>query len=231
MTRLLQAAAVMGLLSVVSLGCAAAEPEDEGGSGESTDFLLAGTRIAPSEVAMHLRNAGFPEDEIGRMVCTARWESNFYSRAQNRNKNGTIDRGLFQINSVNLTGRGGCPTRANVADLWDPATNAKCAYSIYKVLGNRAWYAYRKHQSECDSYEAPASATGSATSDSTSASHGDEDNPGGCYSSTLGDMVDAHECVQSRSNSVWYQCMDGGWYRGGDATTGPFGSCSSAHAL
>lgn len=234
--QLLKVLAVTGALSVVVAGCASESTDDET-VGESDDHLLSGRRLEPTEVAQHLRNAGFPEDQIGRMVCTAKYESSFYERAQNRNKNGSIDRGLFQVNSVNLTGRDGCPSRSNAADLWDPATNAKCAFTIFSALGNNAWYGYKKHKSECDRYPAPSaptsssSSSGSAETDDTSTSNGDESHEGGCWSGTLGDMVDARTCVQSASSGTWFQCMDGGWYRGGDATNGPFGACQGSHPL
>jgi hypothetical protein len=33
----------------------------------------------------------------------------------------------------------------------------------------------------------------------------------GCYSNTLGRTMPANACVQSASNSEWYQCDDGAW--------------------
>ena len=33
----------------------------------------------------------------------------------------------------------------------------------------------------------------------------------GCYSATLGREMPANACVQSRSDSLWYQCDDGDW--------------------
>jgi hypothetical protein len=233
--QVLKLLAVTGALSVVVAGCASESADDES-VGESEDHLLEGRHLAATEVAQHLRNAGFPENEIGRMVCTAKYESSFYERASNRNRNGSLDRGLFQVNTVNLTGRGGCPTHANATDLWDPATNARCAYTIFSALGNNAWYGYKKHKAECDRYPAPGAPTSSAQSgsasqeaDGTATSHGDEGQEGGCWSGTLQDMVDARSCVQSKSNGVWYQCMDGGWYRGGNATSGQFGACQGSY--
>jgi hypothetical protein len=233
--HVLKLLAVPFALSAVVAGCAAETGDDEA-VGESEDRLLAGRRLSPTEVAQHLRDAGFPEGEIGRMVCTAKYESSFYERAQNRNKNGSIDRGLFQINSVNLTGRGGCPTRANASALWNAATNARCAFTIYSSQGNRAWYGYRKHASECDRYPAPGAPLDDGSSPSSTDADGgsssaDEEHEGGCWSSTLGDMVDARTCVQSKNSGVWFQCMDGGWYRGGDEATGPFGACEGSHPL
>ena len=234
--KLLGVFAFTSLISVVAAGCAAEPLEEE--YGESEDRLLAGRRLSPSEIAGHLRAAGFPENQIGRMVCTAKYESSFYERASNKNRNGSTDRGLFQINSIHLGTMRGCPSRGNADALWSASTNAKCAYAIWKAQGNNAWYGYRKHKSECDRYAAPRSANVPQDQDDVlqdanqpSGSEPDEGTEGGCWSATLQDMMDARTCVQSKSNGIWFQCMDGGWYRGGDATSGPFGQCKSSHPL
>jgi lysozyme C len=236
--KLLGALALTSLVSIVTAGCAAEVEEEE--MGESEDRLLAGRRLSPSEIAGHLRAVGFPENQIGRMVCTAKYESSYYERASNKNRNGSTDRGLFQINSIHLGSMAGCPSKSNANALWSASTNAKCAYAIFKAQGNRAWYGYRKHKSECDSFAAPSSqgftpsSNDNDTSDDADAGTGstpDDGSEGGCWSGTLQDMVDARTCVQSRSSSVWFQCMEGGWYRGGDATNGPFGPCQGSHPL
>jgi hypothetical protein len=168
------------------------------------------------------------------MVCTAKYESSFYERASNRNTNGSVDRGLFQINSVHLGGTRGCPSRANANALWEPTTNAKCALAIFELQGNRAWYGYRKHKTECDGYAAPSSpASTPAPGDSNDSDDGSSksSNEGGCWSGTLQDMVDARSCVQSRSNRVWFQCMSGSWHRGANASSGPYGACAGSHPL
>lgn len=234
--RLLGALALTTLVSMVTAGCAA-ETMDEEELAESEDRLLAGRRLTPSQVAAHLRAAGFPENTIGTMVCTAKYESSFYERASNKNRNGSIDRGLFQINSIHLGGTRGCPSKGNADALWNPTTNTQCALAIYKMQGLRAWYGYRKHKTECDRYAAPGSAPISEpanaddAADDASSSEADDGGEGGCWSGTLQDMVDARVCVQSRSSRVWFQCMSGAWYRGGDATTGPFGPCEGSHPL
>ncbi len=233
--KLLGVFALTSLFSVVTAGCAVETEDEEEMVDESEDRLLAGRRLSPSEVASHLRAAGFPENTIGKMVCTAKYESSFYERASNKNRNGSMDRGLFQINSIHLGGTRGCPSKGNADALWNPATNAKCALAIYNMQGIRAWYGYRKHKTECDNYAAPGSAPISTGNDDTgngsTSSEPDDGGEGGCWSGTLQDMVDARTCVQSKSNGVWFQCMEGGWYRGGDATSGPFGQCNGSHPL
>lgn len=212
-------------LAALSAGCVAEAGDDET-VGESSDALLEGRRLSETEVAGHLRTAGFPESEIGRMVCTARYESSLFERASNRNRNGSIDRGLFQINSVHLGSMRGCPTSAE--PLFDAATNTRCAYAIWRAQGNRAWYAYRSHRAECDAYQV-GGADGAGTADTAGGGAERDSDGGACESATLDRTVPEGTCVQSSANGVWYQCNDGRWYRGGDAARGVFGVCSASH--
>jgi len=220
--RITLTALVMATLAATVGGCAAPTEEEESSTGESQDQLLAGRRLSESEVASVLRSAGFPESVVPKMVCTAKWESSFYERASNKNRNGSIDRGLFQINSIHL-GRAGCPSSAD--PLNTASVNAKCAYSVYKSQGANAWYGYKAHRAECDSYRLKGGA-GTAPDDGQ-----DDGSETGCYSSTLRTRVEAHACVQSESNGVWYQCVDGQWYRGVSNGSGPEGRCTSEHPL
>lgn len=130
------------------------DENDEEAIGQVDEKLLAGRRIPPREVASILRNAGFPSHVVPEMVCTAKYESSFYERASNRNRNGSVDRGLFQINSIHL-GRSGCPSRGNAGALYTASTNAKCAYQVYRSQGLNAWYGYKAHRTECNNYRVP----------------------------------------------------------------------------
>jgi len=251
-SKLLLIAALSTFAAFAATGCAnQTDEEQDEPMGESQDHLLAGARLSPSEVAGHLRAVGFPESAIGKMVCTAKYESSFYSRASNRNRNGTTDRGLFQINSTHL-GEAGCP--GSSTGLWDPHANAKCALNIYRSQGVNAWYGYQKHRTECSAARAPASAPQVATSDGNTADDPAPSTPppstagsptpsapdprdsevgtGGCWSATLGDMVDAGTCVESQYNGGgWFQCHDGEWFRGVSNGEGTFGQCTSTHSL
>jgi opacity protein-like surface antigen len=156
--KLLMVAAV--LFPLAANACAADAEDEEGDEevGASEDALLAGRQFSPGEVAKVLRDVGFPENQIGRMVCTAKYESTFYEEAvNNRNNNGSVDRGLFQINSIHLGDMRGCPSKANWRTLFDAETNAQCALAVFNAQGNRAWYGYRSHKRECDRTPAPAS--------------------------------------------------------------------------
>lgn len=203
-------------------GCSAEIPDEN--VGETGDYLLAGKRLAPNDVANLLRRQGLAESAIPRLVCTAKWESSFYERASNRNGNGTLDRGLFQVNSIHVGGTPGCPSTGEA--LYDSATNAKCAVAIYRAQGINAWYGYRAHRAECDAYRLPSSSGGSSSTGSdTSSEEGDA-----CKSSTLGKRVGEKTCVQAASDEQWYQCVNGGWQRA-SSTRGPLGVCSASHPL
>lgn len=227
---------LFGMIAVGALvavaGCASPTSEDAEGTGESQDMLLAGRRLSQTEAASLIRAAGFPSSVVGKMLCTIKYESNFYERASNKNKNGSVDYGLFQINSVHF-GDSGCPSSSSA--LYTASTNAKCAYQVYKAQGANAWYGYQKHRSECDRTPAPStsSAKPPAGDDDSSAddSGSDTSADGGCYSGTLEDMVDAHACVESKFDGDWYQCSEGKWYRGATASSGPYGACSSSTSL
>jgi hypothetical protein len=61
---------------------------------------VAAGAITPCEVAMHIRNAGFPESQVARFVCIAKYESGHRCGATNTaNADGSADYGLFQCNS------------------------------------------------------------------------------------------------------------------------------------
>jgi len=223
----LLAVAMVSLTTIA--GCAADTTGDDSSdaTGESQDHLLTGRRLSEKEAATLIRQAGFPESVVGKMLCTIKYESNFYERASNRNSNGSVDYGLFQVNSAHFHDAG-CPSTSS--GLYDAATNTKCALHIYKTQGNNAWYGYQKHRSECDRYPAPsassATPTGGGGADQT-----DTSADGGCYSGTLQEMEDAKTCVESKFDGLWYQCQAGHWVRGGDSGSGPNGTCSSRHPL
>lgn len=61
-------------------------------------------------------------------------ESHGDPSASHLNTNGTIDRGLFQINSIHIARVDG-----NLAALFDPATNVRVAYAIYSEQGWCPW--------------------------------------------------------------------------------------------
>ena len=90
-------------------------------------------------VANVLRAAGFPESAIPTMMAIAKAESGWNPAAvNNKNRNGSIDQGLFQINSVHR-GNSWYPTNP-----MDPYQSAVAAYNIWKGAGGtyRDWSVY-----------------------------------------------------------------------------------------
>lgn len=86
--------------------------------------------------------AGFPGDELHTAVAVAYAESLGDPDAVGRNRNGTKDSGLWQVNSVHgFTG------------LHDPLTNAQAAYEIWLQQGWTAWYAHTPRGGEYGSGE------------------------------------------------------------------------------
>lgn len=63
-------------------------------------------------------------------------ESGRYARAYHVNLNGSIDRGLFQINSIH--------TEMTEEEAFDPRQNAAFALRLFKAAGEKfsPWYAY-----------------------------------------------------------------------------------------
>jgi hypothetical protein len=146
----------------LNAGCSSADDgagDEDGVAGDngddsSEDELRGGEQLTASAVAALVRQVGFPSNMVGRMVCTAKWESSFYTRSTNKNHNGTTDRGLFQINSIHMGHTKNCPSSSSA--IFDPLTNTRCALSIYKMQGINAWYGYKAHRSECDRYHVHA---------------------------------------------------------------------------
>jgi len=88
-------------------------------------------------IANVLRQAGFAEKDIPTFMAIAMAESGGRPDAvNNRNSNGSIDRGLFQINSVHQ-GNPWYPQNP-----FDPLQSAKAALAIYQSQGLKAWSVY-----------------------------------------------------------------------------------------
>jgi len=68
----------------------------------------------------------------------AQAESGFREDAININDNGTIDVGIFQINSVHFKQEG-----CTLQDVVYQNKNVECAYKIFKASGWSAWTAWK----------------------------------------------------------------------------------------
>lgn len=102
-------------------------------SSSHADFIQAAT---------FADTAGFPRDELHTAVAVAYAESLGDPNAVNRNRNGSKDSGMWQINSVH-----------GFSDLLDPLENARAAYEVWLVQGWTAWYAHTPRGGEYGSGE------------------------------------------------------------------------------
>src|SRR4051812_26114165 len=82
--------------------------------------------MTASQVAGYASAAGFRGSALTTAVAVAHAESGFDADASHTNTNGTIDRGLWQINSIHGSD-----------STLDPAANAQAAYKISK--GGTDW--------------------------------------------------------------------------------------------
>jgi hypothetical protein len=95
-------------------------------------------KLTPQEIAGYARGAGFPADQIPTAVAVALAESGGDPAAVNSaNRNGSVDYGLWQINTVH----GALLQQGNK---FDPAANAKMALSVYRGAGSKwtPWSVY-----------------------------------------------------------------------------------------
>lgn len=83
------------------------------------------------EVAALAYSAGFPGSELHTAVAVAYAESGGDPSALNRNRNGSKDFGLWQINSIH-----------GFTNLKDPKVNAEAAFYVWELQGWTAWYAH-----------------------------------------------------------------------------------------
>jgi hypothetical protein len=90
-----------------------------------------------TDVARAALDAGFTSEQALTAVQIAYHESGFSASATNRNTNGSIDYGLWQINSVHAF-----PELGN--QQWkDPKVNARLAKQVYDKQGWNAWSVYK----------------------------------------------------------------------------------------
>jgi|SRR6478609_2836207 len=108
-----------------------------GGGGAPADNGAGWGSGGNQGIANVLRAAGFEENLIPTFIGIAMAESGGRPDAvNNSNRNGSVDRGLFQINSVHQ-GNPWYPSNPN-----DPLQSAKAARAIYLSQGLKAWSVY-----------------------------------------------------------------------------------------
>lgn len=93
--------------------------------------------LTDAQIAGYAKGAGFPAGEIANAVAVALAESGGRTDANHRNSNGTMDYGLWQINSIH-------GSILASGDKFNPADNARMAYQIWKDAGGkwRPWYTF-----------------------------------------------------------------------------------------
>ena len=89
-----------------------------------------------------LKIKGFREYDIPRLFCIVKLESSFNQYAKNFNTNGTIDAGLFQINSV--------WKKKCKSSLYSVESNIDCAKIVVERQGLNAWVTYQKYGGICE---------------------------------------------------------------------------------
>lgn len=96
-------------------------------------MALAGTKLLGRDVARLAYNAGWRDKNLILAVAIAHAESSLYTRAENdNNPDGSIDRGIFQVNSAWIGRVVDGKTIITADNLFDPAFNAHVAHMIYK---------------------------------------------------------------------------------------------------
>lgn len=95
-------------------------------------------RLNAQQIAGYAQAAGFPPQEIETATAVALAESGGETTATNKNTNGSIDYGLWQINTVH----GSLLTQG---DKFNPLDNAKMALTVWNGAGKKwtPWTVYK----------------------------------------------------------------------------------------
>lgn len=131
-------------------------------------------KLTVQQIAGYAQAAGFPPEELARATAVALAESGGDPAASHVNTNGSVDYGLWQINTVH----GGL---LNQGDKFNPLDNAKMALTVWRGAGNKwtPWAAYNNGSSQGFMAQAtlaaakpvpPASPAGASASASATAS-------------------------------------------------------------
>ena len=120
-------------------------PTSSGGGTQTVAPLSSGQSYSKTELQTLATNAGFPSDLAPTIAAIAMGESSGNPRAHNPDStSGDNSYGLMQINMLGDMG----PSRRQQfglksnEELFDPATNFRAAFDIYKSQGLGAWGAY-----------------------------------------------------------------------------------------
>ncbi|XP_058837208.1 lysozyme-like [Topomyia yanbarensis] len=121
-------------------------------------FVLVAIVIGPStgikfdkcSLAKALLDQGFEKAELRNWVCLVQNESGMDTTKTNKNRNGSTDWGLFQINDwywcdspdSSKAGTNDCKVKCSALLTDDIKAASTCAKKIYKRHGYRAWYGW-----------------------------------------------------------------------------------------
>lgn len=105
-----------------------------GGGGSGGNWGAGGAQ----GVANVLRQAGFPESAVPTMMAIAMAESSWNPGATHKNSNGSVDNGLFQINTIHSK------NSWYPSNPMDPLQSAQAAFALWKGAGGtyRDWTVY-----------------------------------------------------------------------------------------
>ncbi|XP_075552333.1 lysozyme-like [Dermacentor variabilis] len=105
-----------------------------------------GKKFTRCSLSKELARNGIPRGQMANWVCLVNSESGMNTRAMNRNRDGSVDYGLFQINNRYWCSPGPHnQCRVRCKDLLSDNIKAavKCAKFIYKRMGFSAWYGWQ----------------------------------------------------------------------------------------
>lgn len=237
---------ILVLLSTTTLacvaGCAIEPPADgDGENGETTEAALSAnggrTMLYYLGSSSFLRQCAGNTLGCGRAVSSVSDSTPYFSAPRTWSRSTCDDYYTFEAN-------GRC-VEAQRLEVSDTRNFIEGNPGLFRGLGLRSsdgrncagsgqatvtMKPGRHCGSSSSAPPAPApSSTTSAPADPAPAA--DDPGDGACFSATLNKGMPAMACVQSRSNSIWYQCHDRKWYRGVSDGDGPFGACASLHPL
>lgn len=101
-------------------------------TGNRMKMFKDGGKVGPGGLKGLWTQAGGASKIASLMAAIAMGESGGNPKSVNYNTNGTVDKGLWQINSVH----------GYKGNMFNPLTNARAAVKIYKKQGLGAWVAY-----------------------------------------------------------------------------------------
>ncbi|KAL1435755.1 hypothetical protein MTO96_010540 [Rhipicephalus appendiculatus] len=108
--------------------------------------VTVGKRFTRCSLSKELAKNGIPRREMANWVCLVNSESGMNTRAKHRNRDGSVDYGLFQINNRYWCSPGPhneCRVKCKALLSNNIKAAVKCAKFIYRRQGFRAWYGWQ----------------------------------------------------------------------------------------